>query len=150
MIGSMAQMRQMRLTVPEPPARPGEEPDFSHVPIPPAGAAPKLPIDAPPEATHPLTTTIIRVLDEEGAPVGDWVPGLSDEIKLRALRHLIETRLFDEQALLLQRQGKAGFAIQSKGEEAIAVGSALAVDATSPGYGPASTCTSLPTVKRAC
>ncbi|MCP3991289.1 MAG: 3-methyl-2-oxobutanoate dehydrogenase (2-methylpropanoyl-transferring) subunit alpha [Actinomycetia bacterium] len=132
----MAQMRQMRLTVPEPPARPGEEPDFSHVPIPPAGTVPKLPTDAPPEATHPLTTTIIRVLDDEGTPVGEWVPELADEIKIRALRHLIETRVFDEQALLLQRQGKAGFAIQSKGEEAIAVGSALAVDATSPGYGP--------------
>ncbi|MCP5030643.1 MAG: 3-methyl-2-oxobutanoate dehydrogenase (2-methylpropanoyl-transferring) subunit alpha, partial [Actinomycetia bacterium] len=87
----MAQMRQMRLTVPEPPARPGEEPDFSHVPIPPAGTVPKLPIDAPPEATHPLTTTIIRVLDDEGTPVGEWVPELADEIKIRALRHLIET-----------------------------------------------------------
>lgn len=126
----------MKLSVPEAPSRPGEQPDFSRLYFPPAGAVPKLAIDAEPEATHPLTTTIIRVLNDDGTPVGPWAPDMSDELKIRALRHLMETRAFDEQALLLQRQGKAGFAIQSRGEEAIAVGSALAVDATSPGYGP--------------
>ena len=126
----------MKLSVPEPPARPGEQPDFSHLHIPAAGTVPRLPIDASPEATHSLTSTIIRVLDDEGTPVGEWIPDITDELKVRAFRHMMETRAFDRQALLLQRQGKAGFAIQSRGEEAIAVGSALAVDATSPGYGP--------------
>lgn len=132
----MPEVRPMTLSVPEPPARPGEEPDFSHLDIPPAGVVPRLPIDCPADATHPLTTSIIRVLDDDGTPVGEWEPEMSDELKVKALRHLIETRRFDEQALLLQRQGKAGFAIQSKGEEAVSVGAALAVDASSPGYGP--------------
>lgn len=125
----------MQLTVPEPPARPGETPDFSHLRITPAGTVSKPPIDVEPEATHPNTTMIIRVLDDQGDAVGEWAPDLADETKVRALKHLLETRAFDEQALLLQRQGKAGFAIQSRGEEAIAVGSALAVEASSPGYG---------------
>lgn len=125
----------MQLSIPEPPARPGEVPDFSHLHIPEAGVVPRPPIDVDPEATHANTTTIIRVLDDDADPQGEWVSPISDELKVRALRHMLETRAFDEQALLLQRQGKAGFAVQSRGEEAIAVGSALAVDVTSPGYG---------------
>ncbi len=132
----MAEQRPMALSVPEPPARPGDEPDFSHLHIPAAGAVHRPPIDVDPEETHPFTTTIIRVLDDDGAAVGDWTSTLSAELKIRALRNMIETRVFDEQAMLLQRQGKAAFAMQSRGEEAVAVGSALAVDATSPGYGP--------------
>ncbi|MEM9131338.1 MAG: thiamine pyrophosphate-dependent enzyme [Actinomycetota bacterium] len=132
----MADIKPVQLTVPEPPARPGEEPDFSHLHIPAAGTASKPPIDVEAQATHPLADELIRVLDDDGNAVGEWVPELSNDTKIRALHHLLETRAFDEQALLLQRQGKAGFAIQSRGEEAVAVGSAMAVDATSPGYGP--------------
>ena len=126
----------MRLTVPEPPARPGEEPDFSHIKVSPAGSIPMPAIDVDAGDTHSYTGKIIRVLDEHGRAVGPWSPDLSEHLRVRALRHLIETRAFDEQAMLLQRQGKAGFAIQSRGEEAIAVGSALAIEATSNGYGP--------------
>ncbi len=132
----MTEKRPLRLSVPEPPARPGEEPDFSHLTIPPAGSVPRPPLDVEAGVTHALAGTMIRVLDDDGEAVGEWVPEISDQVKIRALRHLLETRAFDEQALLLQRQGKAGFAIQSRGEEAVAVGSALAVDASSPGYGP--------------
>jgi 2-oxoisovalerate dehydrogenase E1 component alpha subunit len=126
----------LELQVPEPPARPGDEPDFSHITVPAAGSVAKPPMDVAAGDTHDHAGTIIRVLDDDGAAVGPWDPGLESELKIRALRHLLETRAFDEQAMLLQRQGKAGFAIQSRGEEAVAVGSALAVDATSPGYGP--------------
>ncbi len=128
--------RPMRLTVPEPPARPGDEPDFSHLNIPPAGILDRPPIDVAAGDTHAYTGAIIRVLDDDGRAVGAWDPVLDDAVKLRGLRHMIETRVFDEQAMLLQRQGKAGFAIQSRGEEAVAVGSGLAVAATSPGFGP--------------
>lgn len=126
----------MTLQVPEPPARPGDEPDFSHIVISPAGSVSKPPIDVDAGDTHSYTGTLIGVLDPDGAAVGPWDPDLDSALKVRALRHMLETRAFDEQAILLQRQGKAGFAIQSRGEEAVAVGSALAVDATSPGYGP--------------
>ncbi len=132
----MTEIRPMRLAVPEPPARPGDEPDFSRITISPAGSVPMPAIDVAAGDTHSYTGKIIRVLDEHGRAVGPWAPEMSDELRVRALRHLLETRAFDEQAMLLQRQGKAGFAIQSRGEEAIAVGSALAVEATSNGYGP--------------
>ena len=129
-------VQPMRLSVPEPPARPGDEPDFSHIDVSPAGSVERPPIDVAAGDTHEFTGRIIGVLDPQGRSVGPWNPDLAPELEIRALRHMIETRLFDEQSMLLQRQGKAGFAIQSKGEEAVAVGSALAVDATSPGYGP--------------
>ncbi len=125
----------MRLQVPEPPARPGDEPDFSHIVVTPAGSVSKPPIDVAAGDTHDHAGAIIRVLDADDAAVGPWNPDLEPDLKLRAFRHMLETRAFDEQAMLLQRQGKAGFAIQSRGEEAVAVGAALGVDATSPGYG---------------
>ena len=125
----------MTLSVPEPPARPGQNPDFSHLYIPSAGEVARPPIDVAPEDTHSFTTTMVRVLDDDGRATGEWVPDITDELKVRALRHMLETRAFDDQAMLLQRQGKAAFAIQSRGEEAVSVGSALAVDASSPGYG---------------
>ena len=125
----------MRLQVPEPPARPGDEPNFSHIIVPAAGSVTKPPIDVAAGHTHDHAGAIIRVLDDNAAAVGPWDPKLDRAAKIRALRHMLETRAFDEQAMLLQRQGKAGFAIQSRGEEAVAVGSALAVDSTSPGYG---------------
>ncbi|MDH3680664.1 MAG: 3-methyl-2-oxobutanoate dehydrogenase (2-methylpropanoyl-transferring) subunit alpha [Acidimicrobiia bacterium] len=131
----MTETQPMKLSVPEPAARPGDEPNFSHIIITPAGELPKPPIDVAPGDTRSYAGAVIRVLDDNGRPVGEWAPDLTDELKRRALRHLLETRVFDEQAMLLQRQGKAGFAIQSRGEEAVSVGAALAVDATSPGYG---------------
>ncbi|MFV0526331.1 MAG: thiamine pyrophosphate-dependent enzyme [Acidimicrobiales bacterium] len=124
------------LSVPEPPARPGDEPNFSHLYIPPAGDGPRPPIDVHPIETLPYTGTIIRVLDDEGRSVGEWAPELPPDQLIRALGHMVETMVFDQQAMLLQRQGKAAFAIQSRGEEAVAVGAAMAVDASSPGYGP--------------
>jgi 2-oxoisovalerate dehydrogenase E1 component alpha subunit len=48
---------------------------------------------------------------------------------------MVVTRLIEEQFMLLQRQGKAAFAMRSLGEEAVAVSAAMAVDASSPGYG---------------
>ena len=79
---------------------------------------------------------LVRVTDDEGETSGEWIPDLGDEAKLRGLRHMVVTRLLEEQFELLQRQGKAAFAMRSLGEEAIAVSAAMAVDATSPGYGP--------------
>ena len=135
-MADVAPMRPMRLTVPEPPARPGQEPDFSHLTVPPAGSVARPPIDVEAGGIHDLAGTIIRVLDDDGQPTGPWDPGLDHQSILRALRHMIETKVFDEQALLLQRQGKAAFAVRSRGEEAVGVGVGMAVDASSPGYGP--------------
>jgi len=127
---------EVRLHVPEPAARPGEDPDFSHLDIPKVGEARKPAIDEPAQDTYDLATSLIRVTDENGVAGGEWVPKLSTESKLQGLRHMVVTRLIEQQFELLQRQGKAAFAMRSLGEEAVAVSAAMAVDATSPGYGP--------------
>jgi 2-oxoisovalerate dehydrogenase E1 component alpha subunit len=100
------------------------------------GAARKPPIDQAARDTYDLATSLIRVTRDDGRAGGPWVPEISRETKLQALRHMVVTRLIEEQFELLQRQGKAAFAMRSLGEEAVAVSSAMAVDATSPGYGP--------------
>ncbi|MGH1488027.1 MAG: thiamine pyrophosphate-dependent enzyme [Acidimicrobiales bacterium] len=126
----------MRLHVPEPAARPGEDPDFSFLLIPPVDEAQRPPIDASAHETYDLATTMIRVLDDSGRPGGAWQPELSAEQLRSGLSDMMTTRLLEEQFLLLQRQGKSAFAIRSMGEEAVAVSAAMAVDASSPGYGP--------------
>ena len=127
---------EMRLHVPEPAARPGEDPDFSFLAVPPIDEAPRPAPSAPAPETYDLATTMIRVLDDQGVPGGQWDPGLGTEDKRTALGHMITTRFLEEQFMLLQRQGKAAFAMRSMGEEAVAVSAAMAVDLDSPGYGP--------------
>lgn len=126
---------EMRLHVPEPAARPGEEPDFSHLVIPEVGTVRRPAVDVPAPDTYDLATDLVRVIDDKGRAGGEWDPQLPAETKLTGLRHMIVTRLLEDQFLLLQRQGKAAFAMRSEGEEAVAVSAAMAVDATSPGYG---------------
>jgi 2-oxoisovalerate dehydrogenase E1 component alpha subunit len=126
----------MELHVPEPAARPGEDPDFSFLAIPPVDEAPRPPIDSPAHDTYDLATTMVRVLDDDGNPGGAWNPNLDGHTLRSALADMITTRLLEEQFLLLQRQGKSAFAIRSLGEEAVAVSAAKAVAADSPGYGP--------------
>lgn len=126
---------EMRLHVPEPAARPGEDPDFSFLDIPSVDAAARPSPTAPASETYDLSTALIRVLDDNGVAGGEWNPGLDAASKRTALGHMITTRLLEEQFMLLQRQGKAAFAVQSKGEEAVAVSAAMAVDEDSPGYG---------------
>lgn len=126
----------MRLHVPEPSARPGENPDFTFLAVPPIDEAPRPPVDAPAEDTYDLATTMIRVLDDDGRPGGAWDPNLDPDTLRVGLTHMLATRYIEEQFLLLQRQGKAAFAMRSLGEEAVAVSAAMAVGFDSPGYGP--------------
>lgn len=139
----------LRLHVPEPPARPGEDPDFSALVIPPVTEALRPPTDAPGQQTHPLATNMIRVMDDiepagrrqttsggANTSTSHWDPGLSTRTKLDGYRNILRTRLLEEQFLMLQRKGRAAFAVGSTGEEAVAVSAAMAVDASSPGYGP--------------
>ncbi len=127
---------ELRLHVPEPAARPGEDPDFSFLTIPPVDEAPRPPVDAPAPDTYELATMLIRVLDDEHRAGGAWDPGLDADTLKQGLQHMITTRLIEEQFLFLQRQGKAAFAMRSLGEEAVATSAAMAVGVDSPGYGP--------------
>ena len=111
----------LRLTVPEPEVRPGGQPNFSHVDIPPAGAVRRPAVDADPEAMRDLAFTIIRVLDREGQAVGPWAEGLdlTDDDLRAGLRHMMTLRAYDARMVIAQRQQKTSFYMQHLGEEAV-------------------------------
>ena len=116
-----------RLYVPEPPFRPGDTPDYSHISVP-AGHTPARPdplCDA--DKTRPHATSLIRVLRFNGETQGDWMPDLSAEKLRKALRDIALTRAMDERMFTMQRQGKMSFYMKSTGEEAVSVGHALAL-----------------------
>lgn len=115
------------LYVPEPAYRPGEEPDFSHIEVPPAGtvARPPVTVDAADIRDHAFQ--LIRVIDEDGAVCGEWNPGLSSDILLKGLRAMMLTRAYDARMVRVQRQGKTSFYMKSTGEEAVAVAATMAL-----------------------
>jgi 2-oxoisovalerate dehydrogenase E1 component alpha subunit len=118
----------LSLHIPQPNARPGEEPDFSWIEVPPAGALPRPDIDAPVNASLDFVNGLIRVLDEEGRAVGAWDPKLDADTLRRALRSMMLTRAFDERMYRMQRQGKTSFYMKCRGEEAVACAAAMALD----------------------
>ncbi len=109
----------LRLHVPEPEVRPGDQPDFSHVKIPQAGSVQRPPVDVDPREIRDLAFSIIRVLNRKGEAVGPWADTLSSEELLQGLRHMMTLRTFDARMLTAQRQGKTSFYIQHMGEEAV-------------------------------
>ncbi|WP_209424685.1 3-methyl-2-oxobutanoate dehydrogenase (2-methylpropanoyl-transferring) subunit alpha [Pararhodobacter sp. SW119] len=116
----MSDTEPLRLHVPEPEVRPGDAPDFSHVPIPKAGSVPRPPVDVDPREIRDLAYSIIRVLNRSGNAVGPWA-GLLNEDELRdGLRHMMTLRAFDARMQNAQRQGKTSFYMQHMGEEAVA------------------------------
>jgi len=120
-------MRQSRLHVPRPPARPGQKPDFSYVNISAPGAVARPDTRAPALEIESLGTEMVRVLDEQGQAVGPWNPNLESEELQVGLRHMLLTRLFDERMQRMQRQGRISFYMKSTGEEAVAVAQAMAL-----------------------
>ena len=118
----------LSLHVPEPNARPGEQPDFSGIAIPAAGSVARPDILVAAAETHPLCYTLVRVLDEEGKAVGPWDPRLDPDKLRRMLRDMVLVRVFDDRMFRAQRQGKTSFYMKSTGEEAVAVAAAHALD----------------------
>lgn len=115
----MAEAGRLSLHVPEPEVRPGDTPDFSHVPIPRAGSVDRPPVDVDPREIRDLAYSIIRVLNRAGEAVGPWAGTLTDEELLEGLRHMMTLRTFDARMLMAQRQGKTSFYMQHMGEEAV-------------------------------
>ena len=116
-----SELPPLRLEVPEPEVRPGDQPDFSRVVIPSAGSAEKPPVDADPQNIRDLAFTIIRVMNDEGEAVGPWAEGLDlgeDGLK-EALGHMMTLRIYDSRMQTAQRQQKTSFYMQHLGEEAI-------------------------------
>jgi 2-oxoisovalerate dehydrogenase E1 component alpha subunit len=119
---------KLALHVPEPPFRPGDTPDFSHLQIPAAGEAPRPDVAAAPADTHSLTTHLVRVLDEQHRAVGPWDPKLDPDTLRKILRDMVTVRIFDDRMYRAQRQGKTSFYMKCTGEEAVAVAAAAALD----------------------
>ena len=101
--------QRSRLHVPRPPARPGEEPDFSYVQISPAGAVERPEVKAPVREIETLATQMVRVLGDDGKAVGPWNPRLEPEDLQVGLRHMLLTRHFDDRMQRMQRQGRMSF-----------------------------------------
>lgn len=118
----------LKLHIPAPKYRPGDQPDFSYLNIPAAGATRRPQTDVPARATHDLASSLIRVLNDKGEAVGPWRPDLAPEFLRRGLRAMMLTRAYDERMFRAQRQGKTSFYVMSTGEEAVAVAQALALD----------------------
>ncbi|HEU0222693.1 MAG TPA: 3-methyl-2-oxobutanoate dehydrogenase (2-methylpropanoyl-transferring) subunit alpha [Paracoccaceae bacterium] len=115
----MSAQETLRLHVPEPEVRPGDEPDFSNVAIPKAGTVPRPPVDVDPRDIRELAFSIIRVLNRQGEAVGPWAGTLTEAELLEGLRHMMTLRAFDARMLMAQRQGKTSFYMQHMGEEAV-------------------------------
>src|SRR6185312_2679118 len=116
----------LRLHIPEHGPKPGTHADFSYFQLPPAGKAKRPPIDAPAVKTHPLATSLIRVLDK-GVAVGDWDPKRDAETLRAGLRSMMLTRAYDDRMYRQVRAGKTSFYMKCTGEEAIGVAQAMAL-----------------------
>jgi 2-oxoisovalerate dehydrogenase E1 component alpha subunit len=117
----------LSLHVPEPRFRPGDIVDYSHLPIPRAGAQARPDEACAASETNPLCTDMIRVLDEDHRAVGPWDPRLDPDTLRRMLRTMALTRAFDDRMYRGQRQGKTSFYMKCTGEEATSVASAYAL-----------------------
>ncbi|MDP9464718.1 MAG: 3-methyl-2-oxobutanoate dehydrogenase (2-methylpropanoyl-transferring) subunit alpha, partial [Actinomycetota bacterium] len=115
----------LRFGIPEPPARPGERADFSYLVVPAAGSVRRPDVDTDPSEIRDLAYSMIRVLDDNGAAVGPWIPEVDAEVLREGLRAMVTTRAYDDRMTTAQRQGKTSFYMRCTGEEAIAVGHAL-------------------------
>ncbi|WP_051257217.1 3-methyl-2-oxobutanoate dehydrogenase (2-methylpropanoyl-transferring) subunit alpha [Brevundimonas aveniformis] len=125
---------KLSLRVPEPPARPGDKADFSHVQIDEAGAVARPDVSVSPEVTRDLAFRLVRVLDDNGKAVGPWDPKLDVETLKRGLKAMVLTRAFDDRMHKAHRQGKTSFYMKCTGEEAIAVAQALVLSPEDMGF----------------
>lgn len=116
--GTESEPGPLRLRIPEPARghRPADQVRF----ISRAGEMPKPALDEKVERVALLRKQLVRVLDDDGNAVGEWVPDLSVDARRTGLRDMMLTRAFDVRMLRAHRQGKISFYMQSLGEEAIA------------------------------
>tara|TARA_B100000378_G_scaffold203035_3_gene166330 strand:+ start:3100 stop:4329 length:1230 start_codon:yes stop_codon:yes gene_type:complete len=121
----MSNRTPLSLRIPEPPARPGDAADFSHILIPSAGETRRPDIAASEAEMRDLPFGLVRVLDEAGQAVGPWNPRLEADTLREGLRAMLLTRAFDERLFRSHRQGKTSFYMKSTGEEAIGVAQSM-------------------------
>ncbi len=110
----------LKLHVPEPGCRPGDEPDFSDFEIPKAGETRKPDLKDDADTMRDMAFSIVRVLTKDGEAVGPWLADLSPDKLKSGLIDMMKMRAFDSRMLAAQRMGKTSFYIQCLGEEAVA------------------------------
>ena len=69
-------------------------------------------------------TDTLTLIQNDGKVAQDQDPNLPVAQLLELYRVMVTTRILDERALVLQRQGRIGFYVQSIGQEASHVGAA--------------------------
>ena len=127
MTGKKSNLAPLRLHIPEPKFRPGDDADFSDILIPAIDE-----IARPDEASTPadirsLAYGLVRVLDADHQAKDSWKPNLDPEQLRLMLRNMMLTRAFDDRMFRAQRQGKTSFYMKSTGEEATSVATAMAL-----------------------
>lgn len=118
----------LQLKFPQPPARPGQEPDYSKLILSAPGEIRRPAIDTKPDDMRDLAYSLIRVMDDQGNLVGPWNSNIPVEILKTGLRNMVLTRVYDDRMYRAQRQGKTSFYIKCTGEEAISVAAAMALE----------------------
>ncbi|HMU22950.1 MAG TPA: 3-methyl-2-oxobutanoate dehydrogenase (2-methylpropanoyl-transferring) subunit alpha [Sphingorhabdus sp.] len=127
MTGKKSNLAPLRLHIPEPKFRPGDEVDFSDVAVPPVDSIPRPDEASLPADIQSLAFGLVRVLDNDHQAKGSWNPNLDAEQLRLMLRNMMLTRAFDDRMFRAQRQGKTSFYMKSTGEEATSVATAMAL-----------------------
>jgi pyruvate dehydrogenase E1 component alpha subunit len=76
----------------------------------------------------PLKGRMLSVLSTDGKVDKDLEPNIGDEVLLKIYRNMVLTRMADDKAIKLQRQGRLGAYPPSKGQEASQIGPAAAME----------------------
>ncbi|MSR46436.1 MAG: pyruvate dehydrogenase (acetyl-transferring) E1 component subunit alpha [Planctomycetes bacterium] len=76
-----------------------------------------------------MSLELISVMGDAGVPANTPAPSLAPEQLLEIYRVMVLTRLLDDRAMKLQRQGRIGFYVPALGQEASHIGTAAALTA---------------------
>ena len=101
----MNNLQELRLHVPQPCTASEGYLDFARLQLDAAGDVRRPDVFTAAYEMTDLASSLIRVLDDNGAPVGPWNPMLSPDVLLCALRCMMLTRAYDERMYRYQRQG---------------------------------------------
>jgi 2-oxoisovalerate dehydrogenase E1 component alpha subunit len=127
MADTRSNIEPLRLHIPEPKFRPGDDADFSDIIIPDIDEIARPDENCAPAAMQNLAFGLIRVLDNNGDAKGSWDPKLDADTLRLMLRNMMLTRAFDDRMFRAQRQGKTSFYMKSTGEEATSVATSMAL-----------------------
>jgi pyruvate dehydrogenase E1 component alpha subunit len=75
------------------------------------------------EDYHPLKGRMFQILKPDGTLIRDWRPPMNDRETFTLYQKMLFTRLADQRALMLQRQGRLGTYAPIWGQEACQIGS---------------------------